>query len=87
MTENIIQLLMSKDPANYELGFYIAIGQGGVELLNECIAAGSGNLNLSRTTISELPAGLVIPRSLFIAECQNLKSLPADLKIEGNIYR
>lgn len=81
--ENIIQLLQHPDPANRELGFYLALGQGGVELLNACIVANGGVLNLSGTAILELPDGLSVGEWLDLCSCTALQSLPEGLSVGG----
>jgi hypothetical protein len=83
MTENIIQLLQHTDPASRELGFFLALGQGGVELLNGCIASGGGNLNMSGMGIIELPNGLIVGGWLDLQGCTALQSLPDGLVVGG----
>ena len=80
MISNIVKLLQNADPVNRELGFNIAMAQG-VGLLNQCIAACGGRLNMSWTTISELPKGLEVSYSLDLRGCTSLLSLPEGLSV------
>ena len=80
MTE-LINLLKSRDPANRELGFILALSQGGVELLNKCIAANRDYLNLSCTGVTELPEGIIVRERLDLSGCTALHSLPQALSI------